>query len=123
MKELSFSTSLLLSNRTRYIQSIWIHSLRCTTSIVLSMPIMLRLNVAKDFSLQELGREFLKALKVIPTRLSASSLSPFTVALAMSVVRIHRFEDAVSTTSWRSVHLYLPGIYIYRCLIASRVPF
>ena len=76
------------------------------------MPIMLRLNVAKDFSLQELGREFLKALKVIPTRLSASSLSPFTVALAMSVVRIHRFEDAVSTTSWRSVHLYLPGIYI-----------
>jgi Fanconi anemia group I protein len=44
---------------------------------------------------QELGKEFLKVLKVIPNRLSASSLSPFTVALAMSVVRIHRFEDAV----------------------------
>ena len=66
----------------------------------------------KNFSLQELGKEFLKVLKVIPNRLSASSLSPFTVALAMSVVRIHRFEDAVSTTSWRCVCISLPGIHI-----------
>ena len=48
------------------------------------------------YSGQELGKEFVKVLKAVPGRLSSSSLSPFTVALALSVVRIHRFEDAVS---------------------------
>ena len=55
---------------------------------------------------QELGKEFLKTLKAIPYR--SSSLSPFTVALALSVVRIHRFEEAVSLTPHTAVeHLSL----------------
>ena len=45
---------------------------------------------------QELGKEFVKGVKVVPTRLSTSSLSSFSIALALSVARIHRFEDAVS---------------------------
>ena len=46
--------------------------------------------------LQELGKEFLKGLKAVSTRLSTSSLSLFSVALALSMARIHRFEEAVS---------------------------
>ena len=45
---------------------------------------------------QELGKEFVKSVKVVPTRLSTSSLSSFSIALALSVARIHRFEDSVS---------------------------
>lgn len=45
---------------------------------------------------QELGKVFVKAMKAVPLRLSTSSLSPFSVALALSVARIHHFEDVVS---------------------------
>ena len=66
---------------------------------------------------QELGKEFLKTLKAIPYR--SSSLSPFTVALALSVVRIHRFEEAVSLTPHTASRTLLPLLsdYMCRCLI------
>ncbi|XP_065187448.1 Fanconi anemia group I protein-like [Sycon ciliatum] len=44
---------------------------------------------------QELGREFVKTLKVCQQRSSSSVLSPFVLALALSLARIRRFEEPV----------------------------
>ncbi|XP_070540770.1 Fanconi anemia group I protein-like [Ptychodera flava] len=44
---------------------------------------------------QELGREFIKYLKAGQQGSSAKILTPFNVALALSIARIHRFEESI----------------------------